>query len=70
MTNDPSVEAAVAEAIANVRDMFAPVREATTGYRSQLITEGITSTEADRMAADFHHMLMTIVTKGINEAPK
>lgn len=57
--------AAVAIAIAQVRDMFAPVREATSGYRTSLLSEGISPGAADMMTADFHHMLTALVVKGI-----
>lgn len=68
MSDDPIY--AVAEAIAQVRDMFAPVREATIGYRTQLISEGVATGAADMMSADFHHMLTAVVVNGIKGAQK
>lgn len=51
--------------MAQFRDVVDPIREATIGYRAQLIADGFSLESADSMAADFHRMVVTKVTSDL-----
>ena len=53
-----------ATAIAQMRDILAPIDEAVLGYRKQLEEEGWSPTAAETMALEFHRMLMANATGG------
>lgn len=55
----------VAETIANLREVFAPMDDAALGYRAQLIEAGWSSSVAEQMAAQFFNLLIAMFTKGI-----
>lgn len=50
--------AAMVEALTNMLDTTAAIREATMGYRASLIADGWNEAPADQMAVQFHSMLI------------
>jgi hypothetical protein len=54
----------VAQGIAAVRQVLAPIDEAVRGYRHQLEQEGWSATAAERMALELHRAMMRNVTAG------
>lgn len=54
----------LAEAIAGIKQVLAPIDEATIGYRKQLEEAGWSPTAAEHMALEFHRMLMSSVNGG------
>lgn len=48
----------LAQAVAQVREMLAPVDEATLGYRRQLEENGWSPQAAEQMALSFHTLLL------------
>lgn len=54
----------LAEAIAGIKQVLAPIDEATSGYRKQLEAAGWSSYAAEKMALEFHRMLMAQVNGG------
>ena len=48
----------LATAIAEMREMLAPIDEAVTGYRKQLEGAGWSPTAAETMALELHRLLM------------
>lgn len=49
----------VALAMAQWADAMAPVTEVVEGYRAHMAGLGYTPGQARRMAADYHHLLLT-----------
>lgn len=58
-----SIAADLATHLVGVREMLAPIIEASVGYRHQLIDAGFTPCAASAMAADFHRMVTTLITE-------
>jgi hypothetical protein len=55
----------LANSMAYVALLMAPIREATIGYRKSLIDMGMGAEAADRCAVDYHAWLMQMVpTRG------
>ena len=54
----------LAQAIAGIKQVLAPIDEATSGYRTQLEAAGWSSHAAEKMALEFHRMLMAQVNGG------
>lgn len=54
----------LAEGIATMREMLAPIDEATAGYRKQLEAAGWSPTAAETMALQFHALLMAQLITG------
>jgi len=54
----------VATAIAQMREVLAPIDEAVAGYRAQLEKEGWSPTVAEDMALSMHRALMASFTVG------
>lgn len=48
----------LAQAVAQMREMLAPVDEATLGYRRQLEENGWSPEAAEEMALSFHRMAL------------
>ncbi len=48
----------VAQWMMNVSEIMAPIKDATQGYRNELLAEGHTTEAASQMAADFHGFLL------------
>jgi hypothetical protein len=48
----------LAEGIAQLREMLAPIDEAAVGYRKHLEEQGWSPTIAEHMAFEFHRTLM------------
>lgn len=60
----PDFAQQVAIAAANMGESLAPVIEAVNGYRSKLLGYDYPAAIAARMAADYHALLLTILTPG------
>lgn len=67
MTADSS---AFVNGMAIVLEMMAPLREATIGYRAQMIDHGMDDESASRCAADFHRMTIEMTLDAQRKAPK
>lgn len=52
---------AMAESMAQFTDVLTPVRETVLGYRRCLIEAGVDALTADSMAADAHHLILTVI---------
>jgi hypothetical protein len=55
----------VAETIATMREVFAPMDDAALGYRAQLVAAGWSSSVAEQMAAQFFNLLIAMFTQGL-----
>jgi len=55
----------VTRAVANLREVFAPIDEATAGYRAQLEAAGWSPQIAEQMADRFHALLIGMFARGL-----
>lgn len=62
----PTPPPSLAAAMHQIIETIALITEAAVGYRKTLIDKGITADAADRMAADFHHYVVAMMTKAVN----
>lgn len=54
-----------ADALHNINDVMGPVREAVTGYRKQLVVDGMEDFAANSCAMDYHSLLIDLLRKSI-----
>jgi hypothetical protein len=54
----------IAQAVAQLREVLAPIDEAAAGYRKQLEEQGWSPTAAETMALSFHTMILAQIRPG------
>lgn len=65
--NDPAAQ--VAEVMANLLHLTAPVREAVAGYRRSMLDAEVGEFAADQMAVEFHQLVMARIAKSLGLTP-
>lgn len=64
MFNPDQIMHDLANGIAQLREILAPIDEAATGYRAHLEKQGWSPTAAETIALDFHRALMASTMGG------
>lgn len=62
--SDDNLATTMAKMMADMADLWAPVQEATMGYRNKLVEMGMSKEQADRCAADYHSYLFNLMPTG------
>lgn len=63
---EPSFPGALADALAGLIDTMRPVLETVEGYKVDLLDRGYSVAIAEKMACEFHRLIIANLIKGIS----